>query len=67
MLSLLEKQQFTTGTLRRLLGNRLRKECGGIFVIIMNIRAFYDIHSKTVNKNRLRMLYIIKFTMGFIK
>lgn len=64
---LLKKQHFTIGILRQLFGNRLRKLCGGIFVIILTIRAFYDIHSKTVNENHLRMLYIIKFTTGYIK
>ena len=61
--SLLKKQHFTTGILRRLFGNRLRM----LYIIILTIRAFYDIHSKMVNKNRLRMLYIIKFMAGFIK
>jgi len=48
-------------------GNRLRKWYSNIFVIIVRTKTFYDTHSKTVNKNRLRMLYIIKFTTSFIK
>ena len=60
MLSLLEKQQFTTGTLGRLFGNWRRKWCGGIFVNIVTIKAFYNIHSKTANKTPLECYIELK-------